>query len=517
MNIKGDLDDNGEDYWVEYNNGVWVEALGYDEQAELDTNTMPHVLVKTAPNTFEFRESTWVDRIVGDSESNPSPTFIGTTINNMFLFKGRLGFLSEENVVLSEVGVLENFFRTTVVQSLSSDPIDVSSTTGRVSTLYHSASFSDELILFSDTQQFRLSSGPILSGESVGITNSTAYPCSTVVAPVTTGASAFFLADGATHSIAREIFIDGDRETVNGENIAVQVPSYIPLNIRAMTASASADVFMALSEDTPNELYVYKWYTSNRQKVQSAWCKWVFDANVNIVGLGFLDQYLYLVYKVGADIRFDRILVGPIIDKDLLLDHQVDKADFTSITYDGGTDLTTIVMPYGTPSTVEFYKTDALAFEPYSENVTVTRSNETTYTIPGDVTADSITAGINYQFLYEFSEQYLREQKQDGESAIQDGRIQMRFMSLIYSDTTYFDAVVTPVNGTAATYNFNGRTLADPDNVLDLIPKDTGEFKFPVMSENHQVTIELKNSEPYQCSFGSVEWTASYRPKARRR
>ena len=517
INIKGDLDDNGEDYWVEFDNGVWTETYGFGELVAWDSLSMPHVLVKTAPNTFTFGPTTWADRIAGDIESNPLPSFHGTTINNMFLFKGRLGFLSEENVILSEVGELENYFRTTVIQSLASDPIDVASTTGRVSTLYHSASFSDELILFSDKQQFRLSSGPILSGESVGITNSTAYPASTVVPPVTTGASAFFLADGATHSIAREIFIDGDRETVNGENIAVQVPSYIPLNIRAITASASADVFMALSDDVPNELYVYKWYTSNRQKVQSAWCKWVFDDNVNIVGMGFLDQYLYLVYKVGADVRFDRILVGPIIDKDLLLDHQLDKAAFTSITYDGGADETTIVLPYGMPSTVEFYKTDALAFEPYSENVTVVRSSETTYVIPGDVTADSITAGINYQFLYEFSEQWLREDGPEGQAAIQDGRLQMRFMSLVYTETTYFDAVVTHVNGITDTYNFNGRTLADPDNIVDLIPKDTGEFKFPVFGENQQVTIELKNSQPYECSFGSVEWTAMYFPKARRR
>jgi len=90
-------------------------------------------------------------------------------------------------------------------------------------------------------------------------------------------------------------------------------------------------------------------------------------------------------------------------------------------------------------------------------------------------------------------------------------------MSLVYTETTYFDAVVTHVNGITDTYNFNGRTLADPDNIVDLIPKDTGEFKFPVFGENQQVTIELKNSQPYECSFGSVEWTAMYFPKARRR
>jgi hypothetical protein len=431
----------------------------------------------------------------------------------MFLFKGRLGMLAEESVILSEIANLENFFRTTVVQLLPSDPIDVASTTGRVSTLYHAASFSDELILFSDKQQFRLSSGTTLSADTVGITNSTGYPCSTVVAPVTAGSSAFFLADGATNSIAREIFIDGERETVNGEDIAVQVPSYIPKNIRGLTASEAADVFLALSEDMPNEIYLYKWYVTQRRKVQSAWCKWVFDANVNILGMGFLEDYLYLVYKVGTDVRLDRILVGPVVNKDLLLDHQITQADFVSAVYDGGTDATTITLPYDTPATVEFYRTDANQFAPYEG---VTKSSDSVYAIPGDVTAHNIVAGVNYEFLYEFSKQYLREENSDGESAIQDGRLQLRYFSVIYTDTSYFEAHVTPTNGNTSVSIFNGRTLADPDNVTDLIPRDTGEFKFPVMAQNEEVVVQLKSSQPYRCAFGSVEWTAVYKPKARR-
>jgi hypothetical protein len=513
INIKGDLDQLGESYWVEFSGGVWTETYGYNAGRKLDATSMPHVLVKIAPNTFEFRENVWKERIAGDTESNPDPSFVGNTINNLFLFKGRLGLLSEENVIMSEVALLESFYRSTVIQLLSSDLIDIASTTGRVSTLYHAASFSDELILFSDKQQFRLSSGNVLSPETVGITSSTGYPCSTLVAPVAVGSSAYFVAPGATHSIAREIFIDADRQTVNGEDIAVQVPSYIPLNIRGMSASASADVFLTLSEDNPNELYVYKWYITERQKIQSAWCKWVFDENTSIVGMGFLEDYLYMVYKVGSDIRIDRILIGPIIDKDLLLDHQFKAADFVSRVYDAVNDETTIVTPYGTPSVIEFYKTDADAFAPYEG---VTKSAEDTYVIPGDVTGDSITAGINFEWLYKFSKQYLREKNSDGESAIQDGRLQLRYFSVIYTDTSYFEAHVTPKGGNTSVTVFNGRIFADPDNVVDLIPKDTGEFKFPVFGLNEDVDIELRSNQPYQVAIGSVEWTAVYKQKARR-
>ena len=513
VKIQGDLEGDGSSYWVEFKDGIWTESVGYEAKRGLDAATMPHVLVKVGPNQFEFRQNDWKDRLVGDEDSNPDPSFVGQKINNMFLFKGRLGLLSGENVILSEVAKLENFYRTTVVQLLSTDLIDIASTTGRVSTLYHAASFSDELILFSDKQQFRLSSANVLSAETVGITNSTGYPCSTLVAPVTVGSSAYFIAEGATNSLAREIFIDGDRKTVSGEDIAVQVPSYIPLNIRGLAASTAADVFLALSEDKPNELYVYKWYITERKKIQSAWCKWTFDENVNIVGMGFLEGYLYLVYKVGDDVRIDRILIEPILEKELLLDHQITKADFTSITYDGTADETTVVTPYDTPAILEFYKTDAGAFAPYDG---VTKSAANTYVIPGDVTANQITAGINYEFLYEFSSQYLREKGSEGESPIQDGRLQLRYFSVIYTNTSYFEAHVTPKGSQTSVSVFNGRLLGDPDNVVDLIPKDTGEFKFPVFAQNEEVIIQLKSNQPYPVSIGSVEWTAVYKQKAKR-
>jgi len=513
IKLQGNLDDTTASYWVTYEEGIWKETVGYDAKRELTKSTMPHVLVKTAPNTFEFRENLWTERLAGDADSNPDPTFVNSKINGMFLFKGRLGFLSEENAILSSTTIFEDLYRSTVVQLLASDPIDVASATGRVSTLYHAASFSDELVLFSDKQQFRLSSSNVLSAETVGITNSTSYPCSLFVAPVVVGSSAYFMADGATNTIAREVFIDGQRETVSGEDIAVQIPSYIPKNIRALTASSTADVFLSLSEDEPNSLYVYKWYATEGKKLQSAWSKWTFDANISIVGMGFLDSYLYLVYKVGSEVRIDRINVAPIIDKDLLLDHQIEKAGFTSITYDAPSDTTTIVLPYGTPSVVEFYATDDKNFVPYEG---VTKTNDTTYVISGDVTAEGITCGINYEFLYDFSAQYLREENSDGESSIQDGRLQLRYFSVIYTDTSYFEAHVAPTNGPTAVTIFNGRTLADPDNIVDVIPLDTGEFKFPVFAQNEEVTIKLINNQPYRCAFGSVEWTANYRQKARR-
>jgi len=508
-----DFENKDNPYWVQYEDETnsWVETYGYNNRERLDATTMPHVLVKTGTGTFEFRENVWDERPVGDSTTNPSPSYVGTTINGMFLFKGRLGLLGGENMVLSQVGNFEQQYRTTVLQILAEDVIDVASVTGRVNTLYHAVAFADELLLLSDKQQFRVSSGDVFAADTVGITPSTSYPCSPYVPPVNVGNSAYFVGNGPTNTVAREIYIDVNRQTIKADDIAVQIPTYIPQNVRALAGSSSASAFLAVTQSAPSTIFVHKWYEINDDKVQSAWCKWQFDSNVNIVGMGFLEEVLYIVYKVGSDIRIDKMLVGPTIDKPLLLDHQFTESDCT-VSYSAGTDLTTITIPYGTPATLGFYRTDNGTFAP----ITATRTGEATYTVAGDITAYEFTGGLNYTMEYTFSTQYIREETQTGESTIQDGRLQLQYLSLIYQSTSYFTAEVTPKSNVTNTYTFSGRILGDEDAVADGIPSDTGEFKFPVFAENTAVTIKLKSDQPYRCSFGSVEWTARFRQKAKR-
>lgn len=511
VKVEGSLNGDDGSYWVEHDGGVWTETVGYNERRQLNAATMPHILVKTGTNSFEFRRNDWLPRSVGDHKSNPDPSFVGSPINAMFLFKGRLGFLAEENMIMSAVALFEELYLTTAVQQVASDPIDVAAATGRVSTLRHAVSFSDELLLFSDRVQFRVTSGQVLSAETVGITSAAAYPCSKDTPPVVVGSTSYFLADGATHSVARELFFLPDGETLEGENISVQVPSYIPKNISVLIGSETTEFLVALSADTPQDLYIYKWYTSERRKVQSAWSKWTVGPH-DLFGIGFIDQYLYLIYKDGPRMRVERMAVGPIIEQPVLLDHFVTEQNVASITYDAGSDTSTVILPSPFEETVRFFRTDNQSGTEYKPE----KIDAVTYRFDGDITLESFYAGLDYEFMYRFSNQYLREETKDGESAIQDGRLQLSYFSVIYTDTSYFEAHVTPIGGDTRVTIFNGRILADPDNIVDVIPRDTGEFKFPVFAQNEQVQIELKNDQPFRCAFGSVEWSGHYKPKAKR-
>jgi len=105
-----------DDYWVKFvahdgvsGEGYWEETLDPNFSAGLDRTTMPHELVNTAVDTFIFRQIPFEPRSVGDDTTNPQPSFVGNKITAGFYHNNRLGFLSNDNVIMSRSGDFFNF------------------------------------------------------------------------------------------------------------------------------------------------------------------------------------------------------------------------------------------------------------------------------------------------------------------------------------------------------------------------------------------------------------------------
>ena len=513
VRIQGNLSTASEDYWVVYEDGVWIETFGWNAEDGVDASTMPHVLERNADNTFTFKQHVYPRRTCGDIETNADPTFVGKTINSLFIYKGRMGALSGENLIMSEVSHFENFYRTTVVQVFASDRVDVASITGRVNNLSHAQSFSDNLILFSDARQFKVDGGEVFGPATVSITPSTAFSCSTFTQPVASGPNIFFVTDGANHSTFRELFVDEDLKTVDADEVSVQVPRYIPNDIRKMSVSSFDDILVCHSGVNPNILYAYKWYVVGGDKVQSAWGEWKFADDVKILGHEFLDDYLYLVTKDGSNtVTLSRMLIDPTLGDGVLLDNRLETSAMT-ISYDATTDKTSIVTPYSYSGNLEFYVNEPNL---RGYKLDVTKQSNDTYLVNEDYTSNNIQGGVPYTFDYTFSTQFIRQEGETGSSAIQDGRLQLRYFSMLYLDSAYFRAEVTPTNNQTFTHEFNARVLADNDNLLDTMPKDTGEFRFPIFAQNTSVEVKIINDKAFPCSFGSVDWEAMFYPKTQR-
>ena len=240
----------------------------------------------------------WRSRVAGDEDTNTDPSFVGNTINDIFFHRNRLGIISGENVIFSETSNFFNFYRTTVRALLDSDPIDVAVSQNEVSELKAALPIQDSLLLFSELNQFTLSASQLLTPAEVTIDQSTKFECDLRTPPVGAGNSVFFNTVGGNFAGVREYYTDGETEIKDATLITSHVPEYLSGNVRKMAASTNEDMLICLTSAVKSEAYVYKWYNSNNERLQSSWSKWTFDKNV--ADITFNNSDLYITFEDGS-------------------------------------------------------------------------------------------------------------------------------------------------------------------------------------------------------------------------
>ena len=252
---------------------------------------------------------------------------------------------------------------------------------------------------------------------------------------------------------------------------------------------------------------------SGDEKLQSSWGKWEFPTGYTLLTMEFLEQDLFIVYKSNSGVHIDKLTLseGEGVDgtpDDILLDRRVTQAECTE-SYNSTTEHTTITVPYTESATWELVESDGTI-------PTIVSQTTTQIVVTGDYTSKSFHIGLPYTFEYRYSTQFLREGERGSQVPIQDGRLQLRYMSLLYLNTSQFEVSVAPTNKPVKTYTFTGRVLGASGNIIGQTGYDTGEFRFPVFSKNDEVEIAIKNATPFNSSFSSTEWEAMYTPKTKR-
>lgn len=521
IRVIGEPDYDGDDYFVVYKDGLWRETYGYNGKRDVTVTTMPHTLVyNESTDDFTFDTHAWDSRIVGDNATNPDPTFVNKTISDIFVHRGRMGFLADENILLSEADNYENFWRTTVVQLIDSDPIDIAAVSGRVTLLNYAVPFNKNLLLFSDQSQYILDSGDILSPSTAALTFASAFNASRTLSPIQVGPYIYFADDTGSYSKVLEYFVDNDVQTENADEISAQIPEYIPSPLQYMSGSSRLNTIFLLGNDA-NTLFVYKYFQGTQGKLQSSWSKWQFEGDVKYMTVIDNSLYLFINYT-GDGLYMERISIDEDAkrtrtDFPIHLDHSVKLEDCT-VTYSSSTNLSTIVSPYKMHGTVSLVQSPSDA--PRGFNIGVTKVNSTTYTAAGDYTAssyDDAVLGIDFTFRYEYSPFFIKEEKGQGQVTVQDGRLSIRYLSVQYEDTAQFEVKVTNRGRDPYYYTFSGRNLGSSNNVLGGLSLDDGVFRVPVMGENLYTKIELINDTPFHCTFTGSEWNAQWTPKAGRR
>ena len=533
VQVTGDADSGFDDYYVKFveADNLWQETVAPNTLTSFDETTMPHILIRTADGNFRFTQvdgstytisgtdydvPSWGDRISGDVDSVPNPTFIGRKLNDIFFHRNRLGFLADENVIMSRSGEFYEFFPETITQVLDTAPIDVASTHTRVSILRHAISFDEELLLFSDQTQFILSGGATLTAENISINVTTEFETDKNIKPVGAGSNVYFGFNKGAFTGVRELFIASDTDTKQADDITANVPKYIPTNVFKLTSATNESIIVALSSDEENAVYVYQYYVSQNRRLQSAWSKYTFGtaSTDKILNIDFIENELFLVNERDDGVYLEKMNISPALTDtgETYLTHLDRKLNNTQITevYDAGTNRTTITLPYQIKNTMKVVGRSGASNKAGQEIATVSQAvGGTSIVISGDITAQNYFIGEQYEFKFQFSQQFIQVADSQGSRiSVKEGRLQIRNWNVSFNDTGYFTTEVSPVGRDTSTTTYTGTITGT--GLLGTVNLEDGDYTFAVQSENDKLTVVIKNDSHLPSNFINASWQGYY-------
>jgi hypothetical protein len=524
VEVSGDKQTGFDNFWVRYDSsgsGAWKETIKPNELLGFTDASMPHTLVRNSDGTFTFSPASWTDRTRGTINSNPNPSFVGQKITDIFFYRNRLGFLSDESVIFSEAGEFFNFFRTTVTELLDSDAIDVAVSHTKVSSLLHAVPFNKQLLLFSAQTQFVVDSGDLLTPKTIAIKQSTEFECTPQASPVGMGKNVYFAVPKGEFSGFREYFSE-DANGLNNDAVEVtsHVPVYVPKNVYKITPCLNEDLFVSLSTADRSSAYVYKFYFNGQEKLQSSWSRWAFPSTDQILNADFILNDLILVIQRSDGVYLEKLSVslgdiGTNEPYNVHLDRKITipKASLTLI------EGYTVISGAALPGVISGTGWEAIVAtgQPQTAGIRlpVTIGVDSVVRISGNYTDCDLILGRKYTFRYKFSPITVKQQTQNAQKSDTIGRLQLRTMQLNFSNTGYFKVNVTPDGRNTYEYIYSGKTLGLPSATLGVVELETGFTKFPILAQNTGVDIEVNSDAPLPCSLLSADWEGMYVKRSR--
>lgn len=506
--VKGEKASD-DDYYVKYDIGqqLWTETTKPNTEINYKSSTMPYILRREADGTFTCTTADWNERKTGDEDSNPTPSFVGNKINDIFFFRNRLGIISGEAVNLSRTSDFFNFWVDSATAIVDTDPIDLQVSHNRVSTLYNAVPFNQDLYLFSAQTQFILRAEGVLSPKTAVIDQVTEFDADTWVKPIGVGRNLYFTAHKTDFTTVQEYFAVADSTTQkNATDVTGHVPNFLKNSIYSLKACNNENLLIALSDNQRDTMYIYKFLFLNDSKAQASWSSWTFDGE--LIGADFINSVMYLVINRGGNTFLEKLPIS------------YNTKDFVSEPYRVMLDRKFKTTLHGTfdKDTKEMrYDVKSIYGDAYSEprEYTIVLKNGSVYSgkdtvvIPHQVEPledFECFVGVAYEFKFIYSTFFIKQASQTGTDTIPNDRLQLRFLHINYDNTGEFEVIVNATGKTPKHYKMTARIVGTPSNQVGIHPLETGEFRVPLMGRNTDTEVTVINTSPLPSAFNTTVW-----------
>lgn len=494
-------------YYLRYSETLqgWYETIQPSSFYEIFQN-MPLKLTVNTLGTYSLSQLTVTSRPSGDSVSNPLPAFANQTINDMFIFNNRLGFLSTNKITLSKIDDFSSFFRTTNASSLASDRVDIVAdiTEASNSKLIYAVPFETSIMLFGERAQFLLSTTAGFDVSKTTLRTSTEYTSSDKCPPINLGASIYFPVTRAAYSGLYDMSRK-DGVGITAEEATHHVPTYIKGVVNEMAFSSTENMLFVRTASEKRTIYVQNRFIRQTILEQNAWHKW--SVPNDIISLFVKGSFLYLTTLADDDITM--IITVMDLSTNRIIPSDSADIDFTPLMDNRK------LMAMGT-LVLDTYPAGASYYSPVEHWDTLigVDSAGQVYTgrtaINTKLATEALWVGMPYQFTYQFSEQVPASTSGETRTVYQYGRLTLRSMRISFSNTAKFEVLITPTGRLPYTNFFTGLTLGALEALIGKIIVSTGVYKFPVNNRSSEVTVTIISNNPYPCTFSTCEWQGSF-------
>lgn len=516
--VIGDVGSNADDYYVMFSTdnggtmgkGTWAECAEPGSYCTLDASTMPHILVHNADGTWTFKRQTWAEKLVGDLDSNPIPSFIDKKLRNIFLYANRMCFLTEDHLCMSASADYENFWNESATTLTDADPIYISASTDTVADLYDFGVQDDELLIFGSHDQYKLSSPEVLSPKTAALTSvaSNAYTAATGV--VSSGSRLYFGHRKGKHYSACEFGTSAYTGSKEATVITAHVPNYIPFTeTLRLCGTETTDTLTVWTSDMPDSLYIYQYYISGTNKLQSAWYRYTIHGAV-IKGAFYRENILWL-YFTKSGTHFIAALD--------MAEHQQDAAEpsldlVTHYESEEGASEFEIPAWYDPANITALTETKPGVYE----IVDIVSCEDGTLTLDKAVT--NLTVGEKYLRRYVFSTPYVSSKATTtgAQTVYVTGRWQLQTLTLHVVESGFFKVKIRPsydANAEGYSYIFSGVTTGTQTAIIGEAPVESGEIIVPVRLRNTETIASIETDSHLPQAIIQAVWQGNYVTKVR--
>jgi hypothetical protein len=471
----------------------------------------------------EVRLEYWKPRAVGAADTNPMPSFVGNTIDGISFFKNRIIFTSRQNAICSQAGDYFNFFASTVITIVDSDPIDISASSLKPIRFKHLLPVPRGLLLFGDNAQYILeTTTEAFAPKTAEINLLSAFSLSDSISPVDIGPSYIFLEEGDKATAIYEMNI-GDN--IGGKPVVQEltrpIPYYIPAAVNNLKVSQSANTFAILSRQDLKSIYLYRFFNGGENRI-SAWFRWILPGTIE--SFDFDQDIMYVVTKQGSGYVLNTMsLLTETPSQSLLfegeyLDVRLDYFDYNpTLVYKSATDTTRVCFKDGFENTEEqavlMYLNPAIAgsFEEQTLQYDASAPTGEKYylVVDGNQTTSKFAIGYKYEATAELPAFYYvkAEGNKDTLNVPRISRLKVNS----YNSGPY-RALVT-ADG-RDDFSLSLPQIAANNYLADNIPLiRNAQSTVPILAKGDQFSFSLIADSPFPTAFTSVTWEGTYNNK----